>query len=132
MSTTLALFFITTSSALGLPQGLLSAMCWAESGHRPSAVHHDDGNGDSLGICQIKIATAKLMGFTGTRDQLMDPMVNIKYAAKYLRKQLKRYSGNSPMAVSAYNAGTFVPGVENFAKNQRYVDMVFKAWAEGR
>lgn len=95
------------------------------------AVHHDDGNGDSLGICQVKLSTARVLGFKGTQNQLKNPKTNINYAAKYLSKQLTRYQDNSPMAVAAYNSGTFHPG-QKFAKNQKYVDKVFEAWSQNK
>ncbi len=130
--TTLALLFASTSLALSLPPGLLSAVCYVESKHRVGAIHHDDGNGDSLGVCQIKLNTARLLGFKGTQDELMDPKTNIKYAGLYLQRQLNRYEANSPKAVSAYNAGKFKQGKDRFAINQAYVDRVFGAWAEER
>jgi soluble lytic murein transglycosylase-like protein len=128
---TLILLFASVTAQYNLPVGLLSALCFTESGHNVAAIHHDDGNGDSLGICQVKLQTARLMGFKGTQKELMSPKVNIKYSAIYLRKQLSRYGENSPMAVAAYNSGTFRPGAK-FAKNQHYVDKVFKAWADGK
>jgi len=125
------MLFISVTQANSLPPGLLSSLCYVESKHDIHAIHHDDGNSDSLGICQIKLQTAKELGFKGSKADLMKPENNIKYAGKYLRKQLARYKNNSPMAVSAYNMGTFKPG-KVFAANQTYVDRVFKAWAEGR
>lgn len=103
-----------------------------ESHHKVSAIHHDDGNGDSLGVCQIKYNTAKLLGFKGTTAQLMDPAINVKYAGLYLSKQITRYEGNYAKAVSAYNAGIYRPGTTAFAKNQQYVNKVFKTWAANK
>ena len=53
--TNLIMLFLSASNAYNLPTGLLSALCFVESGHKAQAVHHDDGNGDSLGVCQIKL-----------------------------------------------------------------------------
>lgn len=127
--TTLALLFAAATTTYHLPPGLLSALCHVESTHRINAVHHDDGRSDSLGVCQIKLETAKWLGFKGTREQLMKPEVNIKYAAIYLNRQLVRYSGDTPKAVASYNTGSFKPGATHFAVNQPYVDKVFKTWA---
>lgn len=131
MTNTIVMLFLTATQTYQLPPGLLSSLCYVESKHKIDAVHHDDGNSDSLGICQIKYETAKHLGFKGTKADLMDPKNNITYAAKYLKSQLKRYNGNSPKAVAAYNMGHFSPG-KVFAKNQSYVDAVFKAWAEAK
>lgn len=132
MDTTLALLFLSATQTFSLPPGLLSALCYVESHHKVSAVHHDDGNGDSLGVCQVKLNTAKMLGFRGTYSQLMKPETNIEYAAKYLRKQLLRYDENSPHAIAAYNSGSFRSGTKSFARNQIYVDRVFVAWAQRR
>jgi soluble lytic murein transglycosylase-like protein len=87
-----------------LPQGLLSSLCYVESGHDVSAIHHHDGEGNSVGICQIKLKTAQMVGFKGTEKQLLDPETNIKYAAKYLAKQISRYHTIN-QGVIAYNRG---------------------------
>lgn len=79
-----------------------------------------------MGVCQIKLQTARLVGYTGKEKDLLDPGLNIYYAGKYLKKQLDRYKGDIPKAVSAYNAGTYR------TSNEAYVDKVFTAWMEGR
>lgn len=94
------------NSSFELPPGLLESVCYVESGHDVGAVHLDDGNGNSVGICQIKLSTAQWMGFRGTEQQLMIPRVNIYYAAKYLKRNLVRYNGNIPKALTAYNRGS--------------------------
>lgn len=124
------MLFTTLSVTYQIPPGLLSALCYVESTHNPAAIHHDDGNSDSLGVCQIKLETAKALGFKGSKTELMKPEVNVKYAAKYLRKQLNRYGGDTPRAVAAYNTGTYRPGSKTFARNQSYVDRVFISWAK--
>ena len=75
-----------------------------------------------MGVCQIKLKTAKWLGFRGTEKQLMDPSINIYYAGKYLAKQLHRYT-SIQKAVIAYNIGN--------AKNlttSKYQAKVFKRW----
>lgn len=121
--TTLTALFLSATLQTGLPANLLSSLCYVESAHKINAIHHDDGNGDSLGVCQIKYPTAKMMGFKGTSEQLMLPKNNIKYAAKYLAHQIKRYNGDVTKAVIAYNQGS--------AKNltsTKYSIKVFKQW----
>lgn len=120
---TLTAIFISISAYYNLPPNLLSSICYIESTHNVSAVHHDDGGGDSLGICQIKLSTAKDLGFKGTAEQLMAPSVNIKYAGKYLKYQIKRYNGSVKKAVIAYNLGH--AGSLTYTK---YQDKVYKQW----
>ncbi len=79
-------------------------MCYVESSHRIAVIHHNDGDGHSLGICQIKLKTAKWLGFKGTEKELMNPKVNIYYAGKYLKHQIRRYK-SIEKGVIAYNFG---------------------------
>lgn len=97
---------------------MLSSVCYHESTFDPYVIAHDDGGSPSYGICQVKLETARMLGFRGTADELMDPHENMNYAAKYLSKQLTRYNGNIDKAVSAYNAGSAS------TKNKKYVNKV--------
>jgi soluble lytic murein transglycosylase-like protein len=106
---------------------LLSAICFVESSHMPHKINHMDGNSDSLGLCQIKFKTAKWMKFKGTQRELMQPKVNARFAAKYLKYQLNRYNGNIMKAVAAYNAGHYKEH-----KNCQYTFKVFQAYVEKR
>lgn len=127
---TLALIFISSTYTYRLPRGLLSALCFVESNHRIHIMHKDDGGSSSLGVCQIKLATAKMMGFKGDVDLLMDPEINTHYAAKYLSQQFKRYNGDAVKAIAAYNTGTYKETSLGLPVNQKYVNKVFKKWLE--
>lgn len=85
---------------------LLLAICSHES-HLENVAVMQDGKSASYGICQIKLATAQQMGFKGVAENLMEPKTNAKWAAQYLKYQLKRYHGNMCQATAAYNSGTF-------------------------
>lgn len=129
----LILMFNTATDKFDLPKGLLSAICYIESKHDPEAVNQDDGDSESLGICQIKEETARSIGFKGTKEQLMRPRTNVYYAAKYLKQQLNRYDNNAMKAVAAYNAGSYKPSRRHEgAVNRGYVKKVFVAWANSR
>lgn len=128
----LALMFLSVSSTLDLPPGLLSALCWIESNHRPTAINQFDGDSPSYGACQIKLETARMLGFKGTPEQLMLPKNNIFWAGKYLKKQLTRYDEDPRKAVAAYNAGSHKVNKRGNTRNVKYVNKVFKAWAEYR
>lgn len=125
----LILAFTVVTQTFNLPPGLLSALCHTESNHRTHVVNVGDGNGNSLGVCQVQILTAKTLGFKGTEKQLMDPTINVYYSGKYLRKQLNRYDGDIRKAVAAYNSGTYYESKKGFAVNQKYVNLVFRAWS---
>ncbi len=127
MSTTaLALLFASVTQTFNLPEGVMSAVCYVESSHRSQVIHKDDGHGNSVGLCQIKVETARLLGFTGNQTDLLNPYSNAYWAAKYLKKQLVRYDNDLGKALSAYNAGSH--RVKNGkTRNQHYVDKVLKA-----
>lgn len=132
MSTTLAALFLTVSQTLSLPPGLLSAVCYVESGHRTTAMNQSDGGSPSVGLCQIKAATARGMGYRGTDMVLAKPGVNAYWAGKYLRYQLDRYNGDVLKALSAYNAGTHRVNAKGEIMNRKYVAKVVNAWSESR
>jgi soluble lytic murein transglycosylase-like protein len=130
----LALIFSATTQTFSLPSGLLSAVCFVESSHRPAAINKNDRGSPSLGLCQVKFNTAKWLGFKGTPAQLQtDAKINAYYSAAYLKFQLKRYKYDVSKAVAAYNAGVFRPGkYASEALNSKYVSKVMKAWSEHR
>ena len=105
-----------------LPAGLIDSVCYVETKHDTTVINHNDGATDSLGICQVKLETAQWLGFTGTYEQLMEPKVNIYYAAKYLARNVKRY-GSYEKAVIAYNKGH--AGAE---VTTAYSQKVFNQW----
>ena len=105
MNTLIGLLFATSTLNFGLPPYLLNAVCWTESRYNVHAIHLHDGQGTSVGICQIKLKTARWMGFKGSLSELQKPDVNIHYAAKYLSYNLLRYHGNIKKALVAYNMG---------------------------
>lgn len=121
---TLTALFVSVSLQYNIPPGLLSSVCYVESKHNIHAIHRDDGKGGhSLGVCQIKLSTARHMGFKGTEKQLMNPKINIKYAGKYLKHQIKRYHGNINKAVIAYNLGH-----AGKLGHTKYMERVYKVW----
>lgn len=127
----LSLLFALMTHTFNLPTGLQPAVCWVESGYNINAVHHDDGGGNSTGVCQIKLSTARAMGFKGTESELQVPKTNVYYSAKYLNWQLHRYRGNYSKAIAAYNAGTWRVNDKGQIKNRHYVIKVFAAWSKG-
>lgn len=126
------MLFVMISQLNNLPSGLLSAVCYVESNHVPTVVHHDDGIYNSVGICQIQFPTAYFLGFRGKESQLHDVELNIRLAAHYLEYELRRYHGDVRKAVSAYNMGTYRVNDQGEAVNKKYVDKVMKAWKEHR
>jgi hypothetical protein len=123
--TGLELLFVLNTVELSLPDGLLSSVCYVESTHR-NVVNTHDGHSPSLGVCQVKLATARQMGFKGTEKQLLLPVYNIHYAGLYLRHQIQRYHGSLKRAVIAYNQGS-----TNKLTSTAYQRKVFEYWHGG-
>lgn len=124
MTAELLMLFTLHSNTYNLPPRLLESICWVESKHNVNAVHHDDGGEDSLGVCQIKLSTAQWLGFKGTKEQLMNPDLNAKYSAKYIRYQLNRYK-NVTKAIISYNHGN-----AKHLTRTKYSDKVIKKWRQ--
>ena len=104
---------------------IMLALCTHESGLQNVKVH-EDGGSPTFGICQIKLNTAKMLGYIGKDEGLMDPKTNAKWASLYLRWQLDRYEGNYCKAVAAYNMGTYDESKKKpgYPKNLKYVKSV--------
>lgn len=128
-----AILFLAATQTFNLPPGLQSAVCYVESHHDPRAMHIDDGGSASIGICEVKLSTARLLGFKGSETELKAPKTNIYYSASYLSYQLRRYHGDVHKAVAAYNAGTWRMSTINahMAINEKYVQKVLSAWEQG-
>ena len=62
-------------------------------------------NKDALGLMQIMYESAKDVGFTGTPEELMDPITNTKYGCLYLAKLYKEKKDMNK-ALDAYNRGS--------------------------
>lgn len=122
------LIFASVTLELGLPDGLLSALCFIESSHKIHAIHLNDGKGHSLGICQIKLETARMLGYKGTEYKLhKDPKTNIFWAGKYLKKQIDRYEDVN-LGISAYNAGKARVNDRGEVLNRKYLHKVLTRW----
>lgn len=65
----------------GIPPALAYAVVRVESRYNPKA----RGAGGVYGLSQIKPATARSMGFSGSANALYDPDTNLTYGMKYLK-----------------------------------------------
>src|ERR1700749_1758122 len=67
------------AAANGVPVELVHRVIMRESRYRPGVV--SKGN---YGMMQIKLATARGLGYTGNAQGLLDANTNLTYAVKYL------------------------------------------------
>ena len=119
--------FEQISQVLGLPAGLLAAMCSVESGHNPNAIHPADHGRSSFGMCQVKFKTAQDVMPSLLISDLFKPDVNVTAAALVLKKKLDKYKTVSE-ALASYNAGHVKYKDDGSIKNMQYVRKVLKEW----
>jgi soluble lytic murein transglycosylase-like protein len=90
------------ATANNIPPALVHRVIMRESRYNPRAVHA--GN---YGMMQIKLQTARSLGYTGTAQGLLDPETNLTYAVKYLAGAYRVANGNADRAVSYYARGYY-------------------------
>ena len=86
-----------------LPVGLLVSICAQESGWRNGIT----GAAGEVGICQIKMATAKMVcvNCKNLEEMLQNPYTNLMLAAMYLSFIKDNISGDPDVMAAAYNGG---------------------------
>lgn len=85
------------SQKYGVPEDLISAVMARESrGGRLGGVAKDGG----VGPMQVTPSTVGM-----TREQLLDPAMNIEAGTKHLKSLLDYFGGDREKAIAAYNAG---------------------------
>ena len=90
------------AAANGLPEDLVRRVIRRESGGNPRVV--SNGN---YGLMQIKLGTARAMGYSGDAAGLLDANTNMTYAVKYLAGAYRAAGGNADRAVHYYAAGYY-------------------------
>lgn len=125
-STSLDDIFERASIKYNVPVNLLKAIGKAESDFNPNAV----SKSGAQGVMQLMPATAAELGVTDS----FDPEQNIMGGSKYISDLLKRYDGDTKLALAAYNAGMNnvkkYGGVPPFKETQNYVVKVMKYMEE--
>jgi len=96
--------------ANGVPEALVHRVIMRESRYQPGLV----GHGGTIGLMQIKLATARGMGYTGDAAGLRDPNTNLTYAVKYLAGAYHAANGDHARAVRYFAGGYYY-----VAKRQR-------------
>ncbi|TGQ42640.1 MULTISPECIES: transglycosylase SLT domain-containing protein [unclassified Mesorhizobium] len=89
------------AASYGVPVSLANAVIRIESNYRPNLV----GGAGEIGLMQIKPATARMMGYSGSVEGLFNPDTNIKYGMKYLAMAQGLGGGTTCGTILKYNAG---------------------------
>jgi soluble lytic murein transglycosylase-like protein len=93
----------THARANGVPEALVHRVIVRESRYQAGLV----GRGGTIGLMQIKLATARSLGYTGDAAGLRDPNTNLTYAVKYLAGAYRAANGDHNRAVHYYAAGYY-------------------------
>jgi soluble lytic murein transglycosylase-like protein len=88
--------------ANNLPEALVHRVIVRESGYRSGLVSR--GN---IGLMQIKLGTARSLGYAGTVEGLRDPDTNLTYAVKYLAGAYRAANGDHKRAMHYYASGYY-------------------------
>ena len=96
--------------ANGVPETLVHRVIMRESRYQPQLI----GRGGTIGLMQIKLATARGLGYTGDAAGLRDPDTNLTYAVKYLAGAYHAANGDHARAIRYYAGGYYYA-----AKRQR-------------
>jgi soluble lytic murein transglycosylase-like protein len=89
--------------ANGVPEALVHRVIVRESRYQPQLV----GRGGTIGLMQIKLATARGLGYTGDAAGLRDPNTNLTYGVKYLAGAYRTANGDHSRAVHYYASGYY-------------------------
>lgn len=90
------------AAANNVPEALVRRVIRRESGGNPRAVHA--GN---YGLMQIRLGTARAMGYRGSAAGLLDADTNMTYAVKYLAGAYSVAGGDPDRAVRYYASGYY-------------------------
>ena len=89
--------------AFGVPVALALAVVQVESNFNPRA----RGRAGEVGLMQIKPATARAIGYTGSVKALYNPNTNLAWGMKYLAEAQRRGGGSVCGTILKYNGGHY-------------------------
>ena len=91
------------ASAYGVPVSLAHAVVAIESNYNPSR----RGHAGEIGLMQVKLQTARGMGYRGSARGLYNPSTNIRYGMAYLGGARKLGGKSVCGTILKYNAGHY-------------------------
>jgi len=112
----------THAAANGVPAVLVHRVIVRESRYQPRLV----GRGGTIGLMQIKLPTARSLGYTGDAEGLRDPNTNLTYGVKYLAGAYRAANGDHTRAMHYYASGYY--GVAKRQRLARGVSEGFEAY----
>jgi soluble lytic murein transglycosylase-like protein len=101
----------THAKANNVPEALVHRIILRESRYQPRLV----GRGGCIGLMQIKLATARGLGYGGDAEGLRDANTNLTYGVKYLAGAFRAADGDHDRAMRLYASGYY-----EIAKRQKH------------
>ncbi|MCL5961962.1 MAG: lytic transglycosylase domain-containing protein [Chloroflexi bacterium] len=110
----------------GVSGNLVAAVVKAESGFDPLA----QSRAGAKGLMQLMDETARSLGVSN----VFDPGQNLDGGVRFLSSLLRRYGGNSQLALAAYNAGPGAVekygGIPPYRETRDYLSRVMGYWRQ--
>ena len=88
--------------AYDVPESLIRRSIQRESGYNPAARH-----GPFWGLMQLRLETARGVGYRGPAHGLLDADANLKYGVAYLANAYLVAGGNPDRALALYASGFY-------------------------
>jgi soluble lytic murein transglycosylase-like protein len=85
-----------------VPESLIHRSIQQESGYNPAARH-----GPFWGLMQLRLETARALGYQGPAQGLLDADTNLKYGAAYLSNAYLVAGGDPDRAMALYVSGYY-------------------------
>src|SRR3984885_1305005 len=91
------------AQANGVPVALVHRVIVRESRYQAHLV----GRGGTIGLMQIKLATARGLGYAGDAEGLRDPNTNLTYGVRYLAGAYHAANGDHDRTMHYYASGYY-------------------------
>jgi soluble lytic murein transglycosylase-like protein len=109
------------AQANGVPEALVHRVIVRESRYQPHLV----GRSGTIGLMQIKLTTARGLGYTGSAEGLRDPDTNLTYAVKYLAGAYRAANGDHARAIHYYASGYYYAAKRQRLAHGRHPESAF-------
>jgi soluble lytic murein transglycosylase-like protein len=109
------------AQANSVPEALVHRVIVRESRYQPHLI----GRGGTIGLMQIKLATARGLGYAGSAEGLRDPDTNLTYAVKYLAGAYRAANGDHARAVHYYASGYYYAAKRQRLAHGRHPESAF-------
>jgi soluble lytic murein transglycosylase-like protein len=84
-----------------LPADIAEAVVFVESGYNSAVI----GSAGEVGLMQVQLETAAMLGFKGNATELAEPDLNIHYGVLYLSRAWRLAGGDLCRTLMKYRAG---------------------------